>query len=162
MGRNLIETLMGAVVILVAAGFTVFAYRSADLGAKVGYALSAKFEDVSGLSTGSDVRLGGIKIGSVTGQRLDPQTYSAVITMTIQEDVRIPSDSSAAVVSDGLLGSKFVSLTPGAEEAMLEDGGQISYTQSSVNFETLIGKFMFSDGGVATDESADEDSLLGE
>lgn len=159
MGRNLVETIIGAVVIAVAVGFLVFAYKSADVGGTNGYELNAKFESVDGLSLGSDVRVGGIKVGRVAAKDLDQETYYAVLTLSIREDVKLPEDSSAAIVSDGLLGSKFVSITPGGAEDMLKDGDSIDYTQSAVNLETLIGKFMFSDGGVENggdETSADE------
>lgn len=145
MKRNLIETLMGALVLILAAGFIFFAYQGAGIGIKKdGYHVTAKFERADGLALGSDVRVGGIKIGSVVKQSLDPVNYLAQIEMQIDKKIKLPKDSSAQIVSDGLLGSKYVSLVPGGEEEMLLDGGQIMITQSSVNLETLIGKMIFS------------------
>ncbi len=142
-GRNLIETLMGVVVLLVAIGFTMFAYNSSNVKpVENAFHVKAKFQSVDGLSVGSDVRIGGIKVGRVSEMKLNPDTYQAEVTMEIAKGTPIPEDSLAAVVSDGLLGSKYVAIEPGADDAMLEENGMISYTQSSVNIESLIGKMV--------------------
>lgn len=148
MGKSLFETIMGALVLIVAAGFMTFAYQSSNLRPVEGYCLTAKFDTVAGVGLGSDVRIGGIKIGVVSHMALDPQTYKAIVTFQIMRDTRIPADSSAAVVSDGLLGSKYVKIEPGADDKMLAQGESITYTQSAVNLEELIGKMVFSGGGV--------------
>lgn len=143
-GRNLIETVMGAVVLILAAGFVFFAYKSGNVAEVSGYNVSAKFDRADGVVTGSDVRVSGIKIGSVTAQAIDPQTFLAVIQMTINDEIKLPADSSAEIVSDGLLGGKYIAIVPGGDSENLKDNGQIQYTQSSVSIEQLIGKFMFS------------------
>ena len=109
LGRNLVETLMGAVVLAVAAVFLVFAYSKSGARSVAGYELTGKFNRVDGLTEGSDVRLSGIKIGTVTRQVLDPKTYLAVVTMSIKPEIKLPKDSSAQVSSDGLLGDKYLS-----------------------------------------------------
>ncbi len=149
MSRNVIETVMGAVVLVIAGSFLVTAYEGRTIS-KVndGYHVKAEFEDATGISVGSDVRMGGVKIGVVDSMDLDTKLYQAQIGMTIRSSIPLPVDSTAAIVGDGLLGSKFVSLAPGAEEDMLKEGGVIEYTQSSVSLEELIGKFVFSGGGV--------------
>ena len=147
MGGNVVETLIGAVVLVVAVAFLTFAYGRADVGAVAGYEVVARFERVDGLSAGSDVRMSGIKIGTIVNQTLDKDDYLAVVRMSIDPDVKLPEDSSAEVISDGLLGSKYMSLVPGGAEDMIEPGGEIQFTQSSVSLEQLIGKFMFSDSG---------------
>lgn len=144
MNRNVIETVMGAVVLLVAAGFVVLAFQSGTVGNSSGYRLTAEFDNASGLSTGSDVRMSGVKIGVVTSQTLDPQTYFAVVTMTINEEIKLPKDTSARILADGLLGANFVSLEPGGDIENLEDGDQITFTQGSINVVDLIGRFIFS------------------
>lgn len=155
MGRHVLETLIGAVVLLIAVVFIVFAYTSSGVATqKDGYRLKAKFDQVSGLSSGSDVRIGGIKVGSVSAQELDPDTYQAVLTFTIRNDIKIPEDTSAEIVSESLLGGKYVSFSPGGAEEMLKDGGEIRYTQSSVNFEALLGKFLFSSAGGGADKAS--------
>jgi phospholipid/cholesterol/gamma-HCH transport system substrate-binding protein len=145
MKGNIIETLMGALVILLAFGFVIFAYNSAgsNVSTKKSYSLIAKFEQADGISTGVDVKIGGIKIGAVTGQYLDPETYLATLTMAIDDKIKLPIDSSAQIVSEGLLGGKYIAIIPGAEDEMFKSKGEIKYTQSSVNLETLIGKFIF-------------------
>ena len=149
MGGNVVETLIGAVVLVVAVAFLTFAYGRADVGAVAGYEVVARFERVDGLSAGSDVRMSGIKIGTIVNQTLDKNDYLAVVRMSIDPDVKLPEDSSAEVISDGLLGSKYMSLVPGGAEDMIEPGGEIQFTQSSVSLEQLIGKFMFSSDGEA-------------
>jgi phospholipid/cholesterol/gamma-HCH transport system substrate-binding protein len=152
MQKNVIETLMGAVVLLVAAVFLVIAYNGSQMRVESGYLVSGKFTNASGISLGSDVRIGGIKIGAVTELGLDPESYDAVVTMQIREQTKLPKDSSASIVSNGLLGEKFIQLVPGGDDKMLANGGKIEFTQSAVNLEELIGKFMFSGGGVDKDK----------
>lgn len=139
---------MGALVLAVAAGFMVFAYNSSNLKPVVGYELKAKFDTVAGVGLGSDVRIGGIKIGVISGMDLDPESYKAVLSFQVSKNTKIPADSSASIVSDGLLGSKYVKIEPGADDKMLAGGEFVPYTQSSVNLEELIGKMVFSGGGV--------------
>ena len=147
MANNAIETVMGAVVLAVAGGFLYFAYDNSSVKQIDGYAIKADFTNVAGISIGSDVRLGGIKIGVVEGLRLDPQSYQAEAILRVQDTVKLPKDSSAAIQSTGLIGDKFVAVEPGGEEAMLKDGDAIELTQSSVSIEEMIGKFVFSGGG---------------
>lgn len=146
MGNKTFEVVMGALVLVVAAAFMAFAYQSGNLKSVEGYPLKAKFSTVAGVSVGTDVRIGGIKVGVVNDLSLDPETYQAVVTFQVKNGIKIPADSSVAVVSDGLLGSKYVKLEPGADDKMLAANGFIPYTQSSVNLEELIGKMAF--GGV--------------
>lgn len=148
MKRNLIETIMGAVVLVIAAGFLSFVYTQSSVKKVDGYAVNASFGDLTGIAAGSQVKIGGVKVGVVEKLDLDPQTYQANAHMTIREDVKLPKDSSAAIVSSGLLGEKFIKLEPGGDDAMLTSGDAIKFTQSSISFEELIGKFVFSGGGV--------------
>lgn len=146
MTRNLLETLLGAVVLIVAIVFLVFAYSASQLGDDSGYELIARFDRVDGLQRGSEVRIGGIKVGTVVDQSLDPATYRAEVRFTVREDVEVPADSSISVASDGLLGGKYLALVPGGDIEMLEPGGEVTLTQSAINFEDLIGHFIFSQG----------------
>jgi len=148
MKRNLLETLIGAVVLIVAGAFLMFAYEGSQMRVEAGYTISAKFSNASGVSLGSDIRIGGIKVGVISGLALDPASYEAIISMQIRNDTKLPKDSSAAIVSSGLLGEKYIQLTPGSDDQMLAEGGKIQFTQSAVNLEEMIGKFMFSGGGV--------------
>tara|TARA_B100000530_G_C15625683_1_gene356216 strand:- start:50 stop:514 length:465 start_codon:yes stop_codon:yes gene_type:complete len=147
MNRNLIETVMGAVVLVVAALFVVFAYSKAEVGAVEGYEIQAKFDRVDGILAGSDVRMSGIKIGTVTASSLDPKTYFAEVKMNIRSDVKIPDDTSIAVSTDGLLGDKFLALSPGGSDDMLEPGGEITTTQGSIDLMSLVGQMIFSQTG---------------
>ena len=144
MRRNVIETVLGAVVLLVAALFVIFAYSNASLRTVSGYTLIAKFDRVDGLNTGSDVKMSGIKVGTITGQDLDPQSFLAVVHLSVDPRIKLPADSAAEVVSDGLLGGKYLSLVPGADSKLLEAGGEIKFTQSPINLESLIGQLLFS------------------
>lgn len=152
MQKNILETIMGAIVLVVAGAFLAFAYRGSDVRVEDGYTISSKFANASGIALGSDVRIGGIKVGVVSDMVLDPTTYEAIVFMQIRHATQLPKDSSAAIVSSGLLGDKFVQITPGGDEAMLADGGKIEFSQSAVNLEELIGKFVFSGGGVDKDK----------
>ena len=156
MQRNLLETLMGAVVLIVAVAFLAFAYEGSQMKVEAGYLISGKFGNASGISLGSDVRVGGIKIGVVAGLDLDPNTYEAVVTMQVRHSTKLPKDSSAAIVSNGLLGEKFIQLTPGSDDKMVAEGGKLQFTQSAVSLEELIGKFMFSGGGVDKKNDGDK------
>lgn len=144
MHRNVIETVMGGVVLLVAAGFVYLAFQSGSVGNGSGYLVTAEFDNASGLTTGSEVRMSGVKVGTVVSQRLDPKTYFAVVTFSIAEAIKLPSDTSARILADGLLGSNFVALEPGGEENTIAPGGRINFTQGSINVVDLLGRFIFS------------------
>lgn len=147
MKNSFVETVTGAAVIIVAVLFFTYVYKTADVRAgSGGYEIKANFESVSGISTGSDVRVSGIKVGSVVKQTLNAETFEAVVTMSISPEVKLPADSSAKVTSDGLLGSKYIAVEPGGEERMLAAGEFLEHTQGSVDLFDLIGKFLFNSG----------------
>ena len=143
-GRNMIETVMGAVVLVVAAMFLAFAYSHSSLRAVSGYEVLARFDRVDGVSDGTDVRISGIKIGTVIDQRLDPDRYLAVVRMSIDPKIKLPTDTVAEVASEGLLGGRYLALIPGGETEMIKPGGEIKFTQSPVDLVQMLGKFMFS------------------
>jgi phospholipid/cholesterol/gamma-HCH transport system substrate-binding protein len=148
MRSNLVETLIGTIVVVVAAVFLVFAYSTAGVRTGVGgYELRAKFDRVDGLAVGGDVRLSGIKIGSVVSQELDPETYVAVVRLNIDGKVKLPEDSAARIASEGLLGGNYLSLEPGGSDVMLKNGGEIKHTQGAVNLLDLIGQAIFGAAG---------------
>ncbi len=152
MSRNIIETLTGAFVLIVAAWFLMF-FMEQNTGVSIQkgrYNLIAKFEQIDGITSGTPVRIGGVKVGVVTSQVLDPQTYFAVVKMSIDNTIKIPEDSTAKVSSEGLVGGKYLSIVPGADDIMLANNGEIKYTQSSISIENLISKMVFS--------SADKDT----
>jgi phospholipid/cholesterol/gamma-HCH transport system substrate-binding protein len=152
MEKNILETVIGFVVLVIAGSFIYIAYQSGQIAHTNGYTVFAKFDQVGGLSAGTDVRMSGIKVGAVAKQEIDPATYLAIVTLNLRNDIKIPTDSTAKIVGDGLLGSKYVSLVPGADDTNLSSGGEIRYTQSSISLEQLLGKFVF--GGM--DDKKDE------
>ena len=140
--NNTVETIMGAIVVVVAAAFLHFAYTNTSSGSLCGYELTAKMPRGDGLATGTDVRLSGIKIGAVNAMDLDPKTYLVTLHMSIRNDVQIPVDSSLMVTSSGLLGGSYLSITPGGEDKMLPPGGAITNVQGSVDLMGLVGRFI--------------------
>jgi len=155
MAGSVAETLIGAVVLVAAGGFLVYASNTADtdLG-RGGYELVAKFRKAEGLNRGSDVRIAGVKVGSVRDMTLDPQSYRAVISISMRGGVEVPEDSSAKITAASLLGDNFIAISPGAAPYMLENGDEITYTQGSVNLLDLAGK-LIGGGGIEEDGSGD-------
>ena len=146
MKDNLVETLVGAAVLVIAGLFVLYGYSVAEGDSGDGYALSAQFDRVDGLTVGSDVRMSGIKVGTVTGLKLDPDSYYANAEFTISGDISLPDDTSAKITSEGLLGGNYVSLSPGGSEDMLSEGDEILYTQGSVDLIGLVSQALFSAG----------------
>lgn len=147
MPRKLPEILTGLAVIGIAAAFLAFALgRSQAIGGGSGYPLKAQFADIGALNVGSDVKLGGVTIGHVVAATLDPQTYAAVVTMDIDNDIKLPADSSASISSQGLLGGTYVGISPGGDQKMLKPGQSFPVTQSAINLENLLGQFIFNMG----------------
>jgi phospholipid/cholesterol/gamma-HCH transport system substrate-binding protein len=141
--ENGVEALIGFVVVAVAVLFALFAWgRTGGGGAADAIHVSAMFPNASGVTVGTDVRVAGLKIGSVTEQKLDAASYQVAITLAIDPSVKLPSDSSAAITSEGLLGGTFISLQPGGSTEMLKDGSVIVDTQGSVDLMGLIGSFI--------------------
>ncbi len=151
MSRSVIETILGAVVLLVAAIFLLFAYRSSDVGKVSGYELVARFTNIGGLQDGADVRVGGIKVGSVTGQKLDTENYFAIIKLSIEPDVKLPRDTTASIASESLLGGRYISLEPGGDSEFIKPGGMLLSGNSALQLEQLIGQMMFSTKNQKTD-----------
>jgi phospholipid/cholesterol/gamma-HCH transport system substrate-binding protein len=144
MTGNVIETVMGAVVLIIAAVFLFFAYTTSQVSAVQGYELNAQFERVGALRNGSDVRIAGVKVGSVVSATLDPKTFLANVRLSIDPAYKLPDDTVAEIVSNGLLGEQYMSLVPGGDEKTLPPGAQIKFTQSPVSLEHLIGQMIFS------------------
>lgn len=143
MGRNLIETIMGAVVLAVAAFFLAFAYKHADLKQVSGYGITAQFASIGGLEDGADVRINGIKVGTVAGHELDPVTFNAVLHLTILPEIRLPVDTVATIASEGLLGGKFLKLDPGHASQRIAEGGALSRTKDFKSIEEMVGELIF-------------------
>jgi len=119
MQNNTVETLIGAIVVAVAAGFLFFAYTTTGTGSIGGYDVKARFSSADGIVTGTDVRLHGIKIGSVSSLTLDPKTYAAILHLNIRNDVPVPDDSSVKITSSGILGNSYLAIQPGGSDKML-------------------------------------------
>lgn len=144
MKTNLLEVVMGAVVLVACAVFVIFVYSTSHWKPAKGYEVVAKFDRIDGLRQGSDVRIGGVKVGTIQTIHLDPQTYLAVVHLALHPHIILPKDSSAEITSESLLGGKFLVIVPGGEEETIPPGGEICHTQSSVSLESLIGQFIFS------------------
>ena len=147
MQSNWLETVVGAFVIALAAGVLYFAYASTHDGNISGYDLRASFTSADGVTTGTDVFLHGIKIGTVSSMDLDPKTYLAIIHLSISKDVQIPDDSSVKITSAGLLGSSYLAIQPGGSDQMLAAGGTITNTQGSIDLMGLIGRVIYGNSG---------------
>jgi phospholipid/cholesterol/gamma-HCH transport system substrate-binding protein len=145
-GRSLAEVLTGAIVLAVAAVFLGYAVLHSGRGAVAaeGTTLRANFDRIDGLANGADVRIAGVKVGTVTDSRINPETFAAELTLKVDRALKLPTDTSAEITSEGLLGGKYVSLVPGGSDKLLADGGRITETQGSVSLESLLGKFIFS------------------
>lgn len=142
-GRNIVETVLGAVVLAVAGLFVWFFYKTAEVRAVEGYPITAVFSKIGGLAKGSDVRISGIKVGTVIDQRLDSKTFDAVVTMSIAATVKLPADTIATIASEGILGGKYVRLEPGLDKAFVAAGGKLSRTKDFQSLEDQVGEIIF-------------------
>ena len=153
MKNQMVETIIGALVVVVAAVFLWFAYGQTEQAAGPGYALSARLDNATGVSAGTDVRIAGIKVGTVTSTELDPLTYTATVNFTVENSVELPEDSSIRIAQEGLLGGSFLQIQVGGDfENMLADGDEIVHTQGSIDIIGLIQRAMFGGGNNGGDE----------
>jgi len=162
MKRNVVETVLGAVVLIGAAIFLMFSYRTSNTGSVKGYQVTADFSDIGGLKVGDEVQVSGVKVGQVAGIILDPQAYLARVTIDVSNDVKLPSDTAALISSTSLLGGKYLSLEPGGAEDFIADKGRIEFTQAPQNLEQLLGKFIFSMANDKKDDGAAEETATSE
>ena len=146
MQNSAVETLIGAVVIAIGVAFFMFAYSSTGSAPIAGYEVLAKFNRADGVNIGTDVRLSGIKVGTVSDMSLDPMTYNAVLTLALERNVKLPDDSSVRITSDGLLGNQYLSIEPGGSPMPIPAGGEIENTQGSIDLMGLLSKAMFGAG----------------
>ena len=143
MRESPLEILTGAAVVLVAGGFLFYAAQATGYGGpSEGVPLTASFRSIEGVSLGTDVRLAGVKIGTVTDLSLDPETYRATTELSVDAGVPVPDDSTAVVASEGLLGGTFIEIVPGGSLEVLADGGQIVDTQGAVSLLDLLLKYV--------------------
>src|ERR1044071_5738454 len=143
--NNIAESLIGAAVVAVAAAFLTFSYYRTGGGSLAGYEVNAKVAKVDGLAVGTDVRLAGIKVGTVSDLTLDPQTYLVTVHMNIRNDVKLPLDSSVLVTQAGFLGGQYLSITPGGEDKMMVAGSYFENAQGSIDVMSLVGRFASGD-----------------
>jgi phospholipid/cholesterol/gamma-HCH transport system substrate-binding protein len=146
MQNGFVETLLGAAVVAVAAVFFYYGWHTTNAGTVTGYEVVARFDRIDGIAVGTDVRLSGIKVGSVTTQELDQKTYRALVRMSIKKEIVIPDDSSIKVASEGLLGSSYLAISPGGSDEALKPGGEFSTTQGSVDLIGLMFQAMTGGG----------------
>jgi phospholipid/cholesterol/gamma-HCH transport system substrate-binding protein len=143
MSRNAVETVMGAVVLVVAAVFLFFAYTATKVTASSGNLYTAQFSRVDGIRDGTDVRINGIKVGSVVSMTLDPKTFYAEVRLSVDAAIRLSADSVVSIRMSGLLGDKFVDIEPGNEDAVIAPGGKITHTQAPFDLENAVGQMIF-------------------
>ena len=138
---NTAETLIGAAVVAIALVFAALAYYRTGAGGVSGYEVNARLSKVDGLAVGTDVRLAGIKVGSVSSLTLDPKTYLVTVHMDIRNDIKLPTDSSILVTQAGFLGGQYLSITPGGDEQMMAAGALFENAQGSIDIMNLVGRF---------------------
>ncbi len=147
-----LETIVGAAVIALAVGFFLYASKTSGVGgaSTSGYKVIAEFDNAEGINIGTDVRLAGIKIGTVTSQSLNAENYMARLELTLDPKVSLSDDTAAKVTSEGLLGSKFISMEPGGSETKLAEGSMMTLTQGAVDIWSLISSAMFDKAKTST------------
>lgn len=158
MSKNLVETILGALVIILALLFALNSYQYLEVSNNDDYfQVKANFYNIGSLSKGSDVRLGGVKIGVVSDISLNKKTLSPVVTLNILKEISLPNDSRAMIKTTSLIGSKYIYITPGGSASNFKNNDIIKYTQDALDLEDLINKFAF--GSISSDsESKSQDS----
>lgn len=151
MAENRAEVVTGAAVLAVAIAFVIYATQGANLtGPSGSYPLKASFRSVEGITVGSDVRLGGVKVGTITDLALNPQTFFADAMIAVDDPIQLPTDSAILISSEGLLGGNFVEIIPGGAPDNLAPGDEIEDTQGAVSLISLLMAFV---GGQSSDEA---------
>ncbi len=153
MRRNLAETVMGAVVLVVAGAFLYFFFTTAQVKSQGGYQVSVTFSKVGGILAGSDVRISGINVGTVSDVHLDPKTFLAIVTMSLKPDVKLPQDSIATIASSGLIGGNYVRIKPGRTQTYLASGGMLEKSEDFKTLEDQVGEIIFLATGGGGNES---------
>lgn len=143
MQRNVLETVMGAIVLIAAAGFLYLVSNTVGVRENTGgYDLVMRFDRGASVNPGTDVRIAGAKVGTVISKSFDPSNYQAVVVINVDGSVKLPQDSTAIITSDGLLGDNYVLLEIGGDEQMLKPNDQITHVQGALNLADLINKFV--------------------
>jgi phospholipid/cholesterol/gamma-HCH transport system substrate-binding protein len=159
MNRRSIETLVGGFVLLGLAGLVFLSLKAANLasvGQRDSYVVSARFDNIGGLKPRAPVKSAGVTVGRVTSITLDAKTFQGVVTMALDADVKFPADSSAKILTAGLLGDQYIGLEAGGSENNMAAGAVINNTQSAVVLENLIGQLVFNKAAEAGTEGGDK------
>ena len=150
MGSQKIEVITGFLVVLFAGIFLTYGLGRANMQLSEGYyPLKASFSDITGISSGADIKMSGVKVGTVSSADINPKSFQADVTLLLRDDVHIPLDSSVKIASDGLLGGAHITIDVGSEEENLNAGDRFSYTQSAVSLMDLLSRAVFSAGASA-------------
>ncbi len=143
MNKRPVETIMGIVVLVVATLFMMFAYNVSDLQVVKGYEINARFLKVGGLNTGADVRINGIKVGTVISQEINPIDYMVDVKLSILPNISLPEDSVISVAGDGLMGDKFIKIQPGISDKKLSQGDIAKNIKDAKSLEDMVGEIIF-------------------
>jgi phospholipid/cholesterol/gamma-HCH transport system substrate-binding protein len=161
LGDKIVEAVAGLLVVLLALWFVDFAWNRTGGGTADAIQVKALFPAANGVAVGTDVRVAGLKVGTVVGQRLDPESYQAEVTLALDQSLRIPADSSAAITAEGLLGGTYIALAPGGAPEPLKNGDTILDTQGSVDMMALVGSMINRSGGEGDAKEAPAGGGLG-
>ncbi len=163
MSENAAEVIVGGLVLAAAVGFVLFAAEATGLAKGTGgtYPLVASLRSVEGISVGSDVKLAGLKVGTISSLKLDPKTFFADATIQIKDGVELPTDSAILISQDGLLGSNYVQIVPGGAIDNLKPGGRIEDTQGAVNLIDLLMKFVSGSGSGGNGAKSGQGAAVG-
>jgi len=158
--QRTVETSVGLFLLATIVAFTMLAFKVSGLTSffkQDGYVVSAEFDDIGQLKVRGPVKMGGVSIGEVTNINLDSKTYRAIVTMRINASVKdIPNDSTASILTQGLLGDNYVAITPMYSQDFLKNGSIIENTQSAMILEKMIGQFLFSVGNSNSEKGSGE------
>ncbi|MBR1734266.1 MAG: outer membrane lipid asymmetry maintenance protein MlaD [Alphaproteobacteria bacterium] len=138
------ETIVGLFVLVVAVFFFCYVYQKSGWVKSDGIILTAQFDRADGLTEGTDVKISGVRVGKILSASVDPENFMAVVKFYVSSKVKLPKDSSASVLTDGLFGGKYLAIIPGGEDENLKEGDSIESTTSAISIESLIGNFLFS------------------
>lgn len=144
MRRDVVETAVGALVLLLAAGLVYLGFATSGVATVSGYSFEAEFTDVSGVNPGTEVRLAGVKVGTVLSKALSEDGQLAILTLNVDGSYKVPADSKVRILPDGLLGGSYVALEPGGADEDLGDGAYVTFdrTQGAVNVVDLLARFV--------------------
>lgn len=157
LSQRLVESLVGLFLLLSLFAFTILAFKVSGLTSFLpskNYVVSAEFDEIGGLKVRAPVKIGGVQVGQVDGIELDPSTFKAVVKMRIEDKYNdIPDDSTAGILTAGLLGDNYIAITPMYNKTMLKNGSEIQITRSAMVLEKLIGQFMYKIGNTGNNET---------